>query len=149
MNHLDSKDNPRIAKTTVTVPENIFYSIRNYMILNNIPPSDQGKVVEEALIELFKNSGVPVDSDHGKFVFSIKGQKIKKMNVSISANILKALQVYVAHKGLTQHHQSRVVIVALREFLKKRNVSIDDANSREIVFDVIEESFIPASTKKT
>lgn len=148
MNHLDSKDNPRIAKTTVTVPENIFYAIRNYMILNNIQSSDQGKVVEEALIELFKNSGVPVDSDQGEFVFSIKGKKIKKMNVSISANILKALQVYIAHKGLTQHHQSRVAIVALREFLKKRHISIDDANSREIVFDVIEESFIPASTKK-
>ena len=79
MNHLDSKDNPRIAKTTVTVPENIFYAIRNYMILNNIQSSDQGKVVEEALIELFKNSGVPVDSDQGEFVFSIKGKKIKKM----------------------------------------------------------------------
>lgn len=148
MDKLDSKIDSQSAKTTITIPENIFNAFNNYMVLKNILPSDRGRIVEEALIELFKNNGIPIDTDQGEFVFSIKGLKIKKLNVSISANILKALKVYTAHKGLTQHHQSRIVIVALREFLEKRQISIDEANSSEIVFDIVSSSFIPVSKTK-
>jgi hypothetical protein len=144
MNQMDSEN----IKTTVTVPEKIFNALRSYIAINNITASDQGKVTEEALIELFKNEGIPIDNDPGKFTYSLKSEKIKKMNISISANILRALQVYIAYKGLTQHHQSRVAIVALREFLEKRGISIDDKNPTDIIFDVNTESFVPAETTR-
>jgi hypothetical protein len=135
------------VKTTVTVPEKILNAIRRYMAINNIPANEQGKVTEEALKELFRNNGIPIDKDQGKFIFSISSGKIKKMNISISANILRALHVYMAYKGLTQHHQSRVTIVALSEFLEKKGVTIDDTGSDDIVFDIYTDSFVPVETK--
>lgn len=52
----------------------------------------------------------------------------KKTTVSFPANLLKALRTYMAQQEMGMHDQSKVVAEALREYLEKRGVPIEENN---------------------
>jgi hypothetical protein len=132
-----------MTRTTINVPENVIVALRKYMASNNMPLREQSKVVEAALKRFFENHDIDIDNkDDTITTFAVQGGGMQKISVSIRANLLKALQMYIAYQGLTQHDQSRVTVAALREFLEVNGFTIDDANKKVLKFDVEKEEWV-------
>ena len=54
--------------------------------------------------------------------------ELKKTTVSFPVSVLKALRIYMAENNMGLHDQSKVVAAALVEYLKKRNIKIEDSD---------------------
>lgn len=131
-----------MPRTTITIPENILVALRTYMAVHERPLREQSKVVEDALIRFFTKHDIKID-DRGdtNLKFSVQGEGTQKISVSIRASILKSLHMYLAYKGLSQHDQSKVTVLALQEYLEDNKIPIDKKNLKVLKFDVIREEY--------
>jgi hypothetical protein len=51
-----------------------------------------------------------------------------KTTVTFPANLLKAMRTYMVRENMGLHDQSKLVAMALAEFLEKRGICIDPGN---------------------
>jgi hypothetical protein len=131
-----------MARTTITIPRNILGALRIYTALNNITLREQSSVVEAALKRYFENHDININkADESVSHFQVSPEGKEKISVSIRDNLLKALRIYIAYQGLTQHDQSKVVVLALKEFFLENKIPIDDRDEGVIKFDVISEDW--------
>jgi hypothetical protein len=131
-----------MPRTTVKVPNNVMVALRKYMASKNIPLRGQSTVVEIALKRFFEKHDIDIDNQDEKCSNYLVQDETQKISVSIRTNLLKALQIYIAYQGLTQHDQSKVTVIALKDFLEEEGYPIDMSDKKILKFDVVNEEWV-------
>lgn len=62
---------------------------------------------------------------------------LKKTTISFPVNVLGGLRRYIGKHGFTTHDQSRIVAIALKEFLERDGIEIDFSDQKMIEFEVL------------
>lgn len=66
-------------------------------------------------------------------------RETRKTTITIPANVLKALRMYIVRENLGFHDQSKVIVIALIEYLSARAIPIDEENEDLIEFVAVAE----------
>jgi hypothetical protein len=67
----------------------------------------------------------------------------RKTSVSFPSNLLGGLNQYIGKHGFTSHDQSRIVAIAVKEFLEKDGITINFEDKKMIEFEVMAKSKEP------
>lgn len=66
---------------------------------------------------------------------TIKKETPTKTTVSFPKNVLKAMRTYMAREGMGLHDQSKLVALALIEYLTKRGITVEPEEGN-LIFEV-------------